>query len=172
MLSHLLDEVLGDDRLDGVIFEITEHHHVADYAELANRLARLRGRGARVAVDDVGAGHSSMRHVMNLRPDFVKVDRWLVGGINLDSAKRALLRSLIALSAELSAELVVEGVETPEELAALRELGAETAQGFLFARPDRAFVDIPAETREALEDLRRSARRTTPVPAASPARAV
>jgi EAL domain-containing protein (putative c-di-GMP-specific phosphodiesterase class I)/GGDEF domain-containing protein len=165
LLSPALDEALGRGDLTGIVFEITEHHHVADYAELADRLARLRGRGARIAIDDVGAGHSSMRHVMNLRPDYVKVDRWLVDGIHLDSAKRALLRSLVALAAELRAELIVEGVETLEELATLRELGVTVAQGYLFARPQAGFatpLGLPrgplAGTRPASDDPPRAPR--------------
>ncbi|MEW6582323.1 MAG: bifunctional diguanylate cyclase/phosphodiesterase [Actinomycetota bacterium] len=149
LLSDLLDRIVGTGRLDRVVFEITEHHHVADYAELADRLALLRGRGARVAIDDVGAGHSSMRHVMNLRPDYIKVDRWMVDGIHLDSAKRALLRSLTALARELHAVLIAEGVETAEELRVLQDLGVDCAQGYLFARPRHEFVtidDIPLET--------------------------
>lgn len=142
LLSPLLDEALAGHRLDGLVLEITEHHHVSDYAELADRLALLRGRGARVAIDDVGAGHSSMRHVMNLRPDMIKVDRWMVTDIGVDSGRRALMRSFVALSAELGADLVIEGVETADELSALRELGVVKAQGYLFARPDRAFQDV------------------------------
>ena len=148
LLSDRLDQVLGGADLNGVLFEITEHDHVDDYVELADRLALLRGRGARVAIDDVGAGHSSMRHVLNLRPDVVKLDRWLVDGVNLDSAKRALIRSFVALCAELQADLVMEGVETHDELAVLRELGASFAQGWLFARPAPNFLtteQVPAE---------------------------
>jgi EAL domain-containing protein (putative c-di-GMP-specific phosphodiesterase class I)/GGDEF domain-containing protein len=139
LMSPVLDETLAGHSLHGLVLEITEHHHVSDYALIADRLATLRGRGVRVAVDDVGAGHSSMRHVMNLRPDMIKVDRWMVTDINIDSGKRALMRSFVALSAELGATLVIEGVETAEELAALRELGALVAQGYLFARPEAEF---------------------------------
>lgn len=145
LLSSTLDEILAGHSLHGIVFEITEHHHVSDYAELASRLALLRGRGARVAIDDVGAGHSSMRHVMNLRPDVIKVDRWIVSDIGIDSGKRALLRSFVALSEELGADLVVEGVETLDELAVLHELGAPMAQGFLFARPAPEFVDLRSD---------------------------
>lgn len=141
LVSPLLDEVLSDQSLLGIVLEITEHQHVSDYAELASRLALLRGRGARVAIDDVGAGHSSMRHVMNLRPDMIKVDRWIVTDINVDSGKRALVRSFVALSIELGADLVIEGVETAEELAALRELGLGIGQGYLFARPNPEFLE-------------------------------
>jgi EAL domain-containing protein (putative c-di-GMP-specific phosphodiesterase class I)/GGDEF domain-containing protein len=146
LLSPLLEDALADQSLLGIVLEITEHQHVSDYAELSSKLALLRGRGAQVAIDDVGAGHSSMRHVMNLRPDMIKVDRWMVTDINVDSGKRALVRSFVALSIELGADLVIEGVETVEELAALRELGAGIAQGYLFARPDREFGEatVPA----------------------------
>lgn len=152
LMSSHLDDALAGHSLEGIVLEITEHHHVSDYAQLADRLALLRGLGARVAIDDVGAGHSSMRHVMNLRPEMIKVDRWMVTDIDIDSGKRALLRSFVALSTELGADLVIEGVETSEELSSLRDLGVLMAQGYLFARPDRAFcvaVQVPDDSRQS-----------------------
>jgi EAL domain-containing protein (putative c-di-GMP-specific phosphodiesterase class I) len=92
-----------------------------------------------VAIDDTGAGHSSLRHVMQLRPDYVKLDRSLIQGLNSDPAKRALVSSMVALVRELGSSLVAEGVETAEELAALRELEVRYAQGYLLARPDHQF---------------------------------
>jgi EAL domain-containing protein (putative c-di-GMP-specific phosphodiesterase class I)/GGDEF domain-containing protein len=139
IVSSALDEALGAGSLEWLVIEITEHDRVSDYAELAARLAALRGRGARVAIDDTGAGHSSLRHVMQLRPDYVKLDRSLIQGLNSDPAKRALVSSMVALVRELGSSLVAEGVETAEELAALRELEVRYAQGYLLARPDHQF---------------------------------
>ena len=130
-----MDGALGDGSLEGLVIEITEHEAVRDYARLASRLADYRGRGAKVAIDDTGAGHASMRHVTQLAPDYIKVDRSLIQDLHLDHAKRALVRSMVTLEKELGAEVVAEGIESTEELRALRELGVPLGQGFLLARP-------------------------------------
>lgn len=130
-----MDEALGTGSLEGLVIEITEHEAVGDYARLASRLADFRGRGALVAIDDTGAGHASMRHVTQLAPDYIKVDRSLIHDLHLDHAKRALVRSMVTLEKELGASVVAEGIESAEELQALRELGVPLGQGFLLARP-------------------------------------
>lgn len=138
-----MDAALGTGSLDGLVIEITEHEAVLDYARLSSRLADYRGRGARVAIDDTGAGFASMRHVTELRPDYLKVDRSLIQGLHLDIAKRALLGALGSLEKELGAQVVAEGIETVEELQALRELGIPLGQGYLLARPHREPVAAP-----------------------------
>lgn len=122
------------------MLEVTEHDRVPDYSELAARLDGLRSRGARGAVDDAGARHSSLRHVMQLNPDFTKLGRSIVSGIDGDTAKRALVRAMLAFSTEMGYRLVAEGVERPEELETLREIGVDVGQGYLFPRPSPAMV--------------------------------
>jgi diguanylate cyclase (GGDEF)-like protein len=138
-----MDAALGEGPLDGLVIEITEHEAVGDYARLASRLADYRGRGALVAIDDTGAGHASMRHVTQLAPDYIKVDRSLIHDLHLDHAKRALVRSMVTLEKELGASVVAEGIESAEELQALRELGVPLGQGFLLARPRPEAVPAP-----------------------------
>jgi EAL domain-containing protein (putative c-di-GMP-specific phosphodiesterase class I)/GGDEF domain-containing protein len=138
-----MDEALGTGSLEGLVIEITEHEAVGDYARLASRLADYRGRGALVAIDDTGAGHASMRHVTQLAPDYIKVDRSLIHDLHLDHAKRALVRSMVTLEKELGASVVAEGIESAEELQALRELGVPLGQGFLLARPRPEAVPAP-----------------------------
>ena len=108
---------------------------MSDYARLASRLADYRGRGALVAIDDTGAGHASMRHVAQLGPDYIKVDRSLIHDLHLDHAKRALVRSMVTLEKELGAQIIAEGIERVEELRALRALDVPLGQGYLLARP-------------------------------------
>jgi EAL domain-containing protein (putative c-di-GMP-specific phosphodiesterase class I) len=139
-LSPLFDPALGTGPLDDIVIEITEHERVQDYAQLAAKLALVRARGARLAIDDAGAGHSSLRHVMELRPDIVKIDPSLIRGLDSSTMQRAVVRSLVALNAELGAELVAEGVEDSSELEALRVLGVHMGQGYLFARPETKFA--------------------------------
>lgn len=151
ILAPEMEDALGPDSLEGVVIEITEHDAVSDYARLAARLADYRGRGARVAIDDAGAGHASMRHVTQLLPDYIKIDRSLIHDIHLDYAKRALVRSMVTLEKDLGAAVVAEGIESTEELRTLRELGVPLGQGYLLARPHRE--PTPAPWSSALLDL-------------------
>lgn len=135
MLTPELADALGEHDLEGVIIEITEHEAVRDYTRLAARLADFRGRGARIAIDDAGAGHSSMRHIAQLAPDFIKLDRSFVHDLDVDHVRRALVRSFMSLEPELGTIVIAEGIERPGELSALRELGVPLGQGYLLGRP-------------------------------------
>ena len=121
--------------LERVLIEITEHAPVDDYDALATALAPLRRRGLRVAVDDAGAGFASLRHILRLAPDVVKVDMSLIRGIESHPGQRAVTRALISFAEETGAQLVAEGIETEEELEVLRALGANVGQGYLLGRP-------------------------------------
>jgi EAL domain-containing protein (putative c-di-GMP-specific phosphodiesterase class I)/CheY-like chemotaxis protein len=118
-----------------VVVEITEHEPVDDYDRLAKALDRLRERGARIAIDDAGAGFSSLRHTLQLAPDIVKVDVSITRAIDSDRAKRALASALISFAEELEMTIVAEGIETREELDVLLELGVPMGQGFHLAKP-------------------------------------
>jgi DNA-binding NarL/FixJ family response regulator len=119
-----------------VVVEITEHSDIADYAHLNRALAPLRERGVKLAVDDVGAGFSSLRHVLVLEPDMIKLDVSLCRGIDSNEVRRALARALTAFGQEVDKMVVAEGVETEAELEALVELGVTHAQGYLLGRPN------------------------------------
>ena len=123
-----------------VVVEITEHSDIADYAQLNRALAPLRERGVKLAVDDVGAGFSSLRHVLVLEPDMIKLDVSLCRGIDSNGVRRALARALTAFGQEVDKMVVAEGVETESELEALVELGVTHAQGYLLGRPDLSFT--------------------------------
>ncbi len=118
-----------------LVVEITEHVSVTDYAALAKAVTTLRQLGVRIAVDDAGAGYASFRHILKLRPDYIKLDRALVDGLDRDAAKRALAGAFVAFGEELEAFIVAEGVETPSELSAAKALGVHAAQGFHTGRP-------------------------------------
>lgn len=140
ILSGQLDQLMPAGSLDWLLIEITEHEQVQDYGQLADRLRGVRQRGARVAVDDLGAGHSTLRHLMRLHPDYAKLDRSLVQEIDADPAKQALVRSMIAFGREMGTTLVSEGVETLAELEVLRGMEMELGQGYLFKRPGPEMV--------------------------------
>lgn len=130
--------------LCGLVIEITEQTPVEDYAALGAVLDRLRTRGAMTAVDDTGAGYASLSHVLALRPEFVKLDRSLVAGIDRDPALAAAVRAISAFAGELGAQVVAEGVEHEAELEALLDLGLSLVQGFLLGRPHTEPRDLPA----------------------------
>jgi EAL domain-containing protein (putative c-di-GMP-specific phosphodiesterase class I) len=118
-----------------IVLEITEHAPVEDYGDLERALAPLREGGLTVAIDDAGAGFASLRHILRLRPDIIKVDKTLTQGIEFDSSKRALARALITFARDIGAEIVAEGIETSSEQAALHALGVRYGQGYHIGRP-------------------------------------
>ncbi|CAN5692219.1 hypothetical protein BH18ACT17_BH18ACT17_00510 [soil metagenome] len=118
-----------------LVLEITEHEAVEDYHPLVEALAPLRARGARVAIDDAGAGFARLRHTLRITPDLVKLDMSLTRGIDSDRAKRALAAAMVSFAREMDLTLVAEGIETAEELAALCELGVGLGQGFFLGEP-------------------------------------
>lgn len=130
LLSAELQRVLSAVPLDKVVLEITEHARVPDYGVLADVLQPWRARGARVAVDDTGSGFASLRHVLRLEPEIVKLDSSLTHHIDSDAVLRALGYTLKAFAGAIGAETVAEGVENERELYALRFLGVPYGQGF------------------------------------------
>ncbi|MCU1601226.1 MAG: cdpA 2 [Frankiales bacterium] len=117
------------------VLELSEHDRIEDYAQLLPRLRAWQAQGTLVAVDDVGAGYANMASVLQLRPAYVKIDRSLVNGLDRDARRRAVVTALHTLASSSGALSVAEGVERPEELAVLRDLGIDLAQGYLLARP-------------------------------------
>jgi EAL domain-containing protein (putative c-di-GMP-specific phosphodiesterase class I) len=108
---------------------------VISYEQLAEALAPIRSRGARLAIDDVGAGFASLRHIIRLASDIVKLDLSLTSGIADDPALVALASSLVDFADGIDATIAAEGIETKEELALLRRLGVAYGQGFYLGRP-------------------------------------
>jgi EAL domain-containing protein (putative c-di-GMP-specific phosphodiesterase class I)/CheY-like chemotaxis protein len=127
--------VLAAELGDRLVLEITEHEAIDDYDEVAARFDELRRFGARLAVDDTGAGFASLRHVLQLSPDIVKLDISLTRGIDRDACRRALASALTSFARELGAVIVAEGIETAAERDTLRKLGVTLGQGFFLAPP-------------------------------------
>jgi PAS domain S-box-containing protein len=136
-LDPRLNDIVRDSGLKPVriVVELTERSAVADYARLAAALAPLRSAGLRIAIDDVGAGFSSMRHILRLGPELIKLDRTIVAGIDNNPNQRALCAAMVSFSSQIGASLVVEGIETNSELATVTELGVNIGQGYLLGRP-------------------------------------
>lgn len=130
----VLEALTGCD-LERLVVEITEHEAVRDYPAARAQLDALRDLGARTAVDDTGAGFSSLRHVLLLQPDIVKLDRTLTVGVDHDARQRSLVAALVGLAEEVGVLLIAEGVEDAEMQQALVELRLPAAQGYHLGVP-------------------------------------
>jgi len=128
-------DVLDPGPLNRLVIELTEHAVVDDYDALSEALSPLRARGMRLAVDDTGSGFSSLRHILTLRPDIIKLDLALTRHIHADPVRRALASALTSFAGEIDATLVAEGIESDDELQTLRRLGIGWGQGFFLGRP-------------------------------------
>lgn len=126
-----------DNGLDpsSVVFEVVESDRVADPGQLVRVLEYYRAAGFRVALDDLGAGFSSLSLLAQLRPDYVKLDMELLRGVDADPYKASITRHILSLARSLGVRSIAEGVETMGEWQWLRQNGADLLQGFLFARP-------------------------------------
>lgn len=124
-----------------LVVEITEHQPVEDYVALGAQLDRLRALGVRVAVDDVGSGFASFRHVTRVNPDILKLDRTLVCGIDDDPVRQSLAAAIVAFAKDVGATVVSEGIENENELCCLKGLAVGCGQGFYLARPNLGTVD-------------------------------
>jgi len=118
-----------------IILELTERNHVNDFTALNRHLDIYRNQGIRIAIDDAGAGYSSLQAIAELQPDFVKMDLSLVRDIHKNQVKQAILETISNLCAKIKADIICEGIEHAEELRALQELGCPYGQGFLFDFP-------------------------------------
>lgn len=117
-----------------LILELTERDRIEDYHALREALSSY-GSGVRLAVDDAGAGYASLRHILELRPAFVKLDLSIVQGIETDPVRQALVSGLVYFAGKTGSELIAEGVETEAEAGILQQLGIRFGQGFLLGRP-------------------------------------
>jgi len=118
-----------------LVIELTEHTAFDRFPELTSALMPLRRMGALISVDDAGSGYSTLTHILTLAPDFIKLDRELISGIDLDPVRRALVTSLVTFAAETGATILAEGIENADEMDTVRALGVRFGQGFHIARP-------------------------------------
>ncbi|MGY1831586.1 EAL domain-containing protein [Geodermatophilus sp. SYSU D01180] len=121
--------------LHRILLELSEHDPVEDYDALTTALVPFRAAGMRLAIDDVGAGFSSLRHIVVTSPDVIKMDRSIVSGLDTDPVLSKLVGSLVTFGHSCGVTVVAEGIETAEEAARLRDLGVDLGQGWYYGRP-------------------------------------
>ncbi len=139
------DELYADDSplapfARRIVLEITERASLENMEDLAERVARLRARGYRLAIDDLGAGYAGLTSLTKLEPEVVKLDMSLVRGVDASHTKQQLVASMCRVCQDLGMKVVTEGVETIAERDALLGLGCDWLQGYLFGRPQRGFA--------------------------------
>ncbi|MGC8551007.1 MAG: EAL domain-containing protein [Acidobacteriaceae bacterium] len=127
--------------LNRLIFEVTEGERVRDQAHLNSIIREYRARGFRVAIDDFGAGYAGLNLLANFQPDILKIDRELTREVDSRLAPRVIVQAIMTACESLGVQVIAEGVETRDELLALRDLGVRYFQGFFFARP--GFEHLP-----------------------------
>ncbi|WP_028943625.1 bifunctional diguanylate cyclase/phosphodiesterase [Pseudomonas vranovensis] len=126
-----------------VVIELTEQTPTDDFQLLFNALHHYRDMGFSIALDDLGAGYSSLRLWSELRPDYVKIDRHFIDGIHQDAVKREFVGSILQIARASRAQVIAEGIELAEELQVLTDMGVDLVQGYLLGRPqEQASRDI------------------------------
>jgi len=135
-LQMLLDELdaleLAPQR---IVIELTENKPASDYPRLRRVFNLLRTSGFGLAIDDLGEGFASLRRWVELRPGYVKIDRYFIEGLHRDPLKQQFVRALASIAADAQALVIAEGIETADELHVLQDLGFSIGQGYLFGRP-------------------------------------
>ncbi|HXG25191.1 MAG TPA: GGDEF domain-containing protein [Chthonomonadales bacterium] len=151
-----------------IVLEITERQAVDDFPRLIHHIEELRAQGVKIAIDDAGAGYSSLHTIAELRPDFVKIDRALTRSLENNGTRRALLATLARYAMQIGASVIAEGIETRDELATVIQCGVPYGQGYLLSRPNDDFKTIRREMRELIQvycahRLRRMSGRSYPI---------
>lgn len=138
-----------------VVLEITERSAIDDFKTFRQALAHYRNQGYLIALDDVGAGYSSLQSIAELHPEFLKIDRSLISGVNADPIKWAMLETFVTFSKRIGCRVLAEGVETEEEMRSVVQLGVDYVQGFYVAKPNFERSKINPDAVEILKQQRR-----------------
>lgn len=135
--TRAFDDFLMEVGAQPLIVELTEHAPVSDYAALSRVVNRMRKRGVKLAIDDAGAGFTSLRHIIDLKPDILKIDASLSARIDVDGDAVALIQFLQNYCDETGTLLVIEGIEREDQVDALRGIGVRYLQGYHVGLPER-----------------------------------
>lgn len=122
-------------QVDRVVVELTEHFAIDDAAEMRAGLGPLRSEGARAAIDDFGAGYASLKHIVAVQPDWIKLDITLTERVVESPIAHALIAAVVAFAQEMGITAVAEGIESEDELDAMTDLGIRYGQGFHLGMP-------------------------------------
>ena len=149
----LLDSKLTPDQ---IVLEITEREAIIDFSAFRSVLEYFRALGFKIAIDDAGAGYATLQSIIELKPDFLKIDMSLVRGIDTDNVKQQLVRALQRFGHDTGVKVIAEGIETKAELKILLDMGIDFGQGFIFAYPSEPFPKIRKDIISKLPKVRKS----------------
>lgn len=139
-----------------IVFEITERSAIHDFSAFKQVLEHYKSQGFQIAIDDAGAGYSSLQAISELRPDYIKVDRSLIQGIDQNKVKEKLLETFVSIARKMNSKVIAEGIETIEELRKITRMGVHFGQGYIFAKPHFPPLDISRESIACIEKNKRS----------------
>lgn len=147
--SHGLISTLDAARTSGfpeekLIFEISEHRAIDDLSRAKDEISVCKSRGSLIAYDDFGAGYNCIAALLEIRPDILKIDMSLIRGIDTDIRRRSIMSAIHDVCSRLHIAIIAEGIETRQEMDALRALGVNLMQGYYFARPIIEHLPMPA----------------------------
>lgn len=129
-----------------IVFEITEHEAIEDYDTFRKTINHYRAQGFLIAIDDMGSGYSGLLTLVELTPDYIKLDRGLISHIDTEPSKQAMVEAMVMVAHKIGAQTIAEGIETVQELAVVSALGADYGQGFLLGRPAPIITATAATT--------------------------
>ena len=158
--KHIVEIIRDEFKLDQeqVVIELSEQYPLEDYSLISDSIRFIRNSGYELAIDDLGAGYSSLRVWSEFRPEYVKIDRHFIAGINNDPIKYDFVRSIQEISRSLGCKVIAEGIESEAELKSVRSLGITHAQGFFLGRPNKQpYTSIPSELYNSVNPLKQVA---------------
>ncbi|WCK54550.1 GGDEF domain-containing protein [Aneurinibacillus sp. Ricciae_BoGa-3] len=136
-----------------IVFEITERHAIKNFDSFREIIQEYRKKGYLIAVDDAGAGYSSLEAIAEIYPDYIKLDMALIRNVDIDPIKQALLETFVKFANKVKCKIIAEGIETESELETLINLGVDYGQGFILGRPNKEFLSIREEAGKFIKHL-------------------
>ncbi|AWB10827.1 diguanylate cyclase/phosphodiesterase [Thermodesulfobium acidiphilum] len=151
--KHLFENIINT---SNIVFEITEKTAIKDYVEFKEIIQNYKTQGYKIAIDDVGSGHSGLTTISEVRPNYIKIDMFLIRDIDKNNFKKSIVKALVELANDLDLKLIAEGIETLDELKTVIELGIPLAQGFLLGRPSKELLEMNLTLKDFIKETKSS----------------
>ncbi|WP_052296074.1 GGDEF domain-containing protein [Thermodesulfobium narugense] len=155
--KHLFENIINT---SNIVFEITEKTAIKDYIEFKEIIQNYKTQGYKIAIDDVGSGYSGLTTISEVRPNYIKIDMFLIRDIDKDNFKKSIVKALVELADNTNIKLIAEGIETLDELKTVIELGIPLAQGFLLSRPAKELLEMNVTLKNFIKEIKSSLEKT------------
>lgn len=149
---------------NNIVFELSETTSIEDKHLFKQAVRHYRSQGFEIAIDDVGSGYSNLNRINHTQPEYLKLDRELIQDIHLNKDKHTMVEVMVNYCKEMNYKLIVEGIETKEELECLIQLGVEYGQGYYLKKPIDNFEDLLPDIKETIKKLYKKYKRTLDIP--------